>query len=86
MRSTAAGRVATRMQQGKRPDVDSLAALATWSGLDAGLFFRGEAPAAEVVPLAQVTAYLRADPKLSAEAAKALETIIQAAYKQFAVK
>jgi transcriptional regulator with XRE-family HTH domain len=76
----------SRMQQGKRPDVDSLAALATWAAFDVDLFFRSEAPAMEVVPLAQVTAYLRADPNLSPEGAAALETIIQAAYKQFTVK
>ncbi len=30
----------TRMSQGRRPDIDSLAALCTWSGLKADDFYR----------------------------------------------
>ena len=32
----------TRMGQGKRPDVDSLAALASWSRLDVSQFYRDQ--------------------------------------------
>lgn len=74
----------TRMSQGRRPDVDTLAALCAWSRLKTEDFFRFEAgkqPVAE--PLAQITAHLRADPKLSKEAAKALEAMIKTAYQQF---
>ena len=70
----------TRMSQGKRPDVDGLALLLAWSGLDATQFL----PQANVPePLAQITANLRADRNLSAEGAKALESIIKVAYEQF---
>jgi transcriptional regulator with XRE-family HTH domain len=74
----------TRMSQGRRPDVDSLAALCAWSGLKVEKFIRGDLSkrnAAE--PLAEITAQLRADPRLSKEGAMALETLIKTAYRQF---
>lgn len=71
----------TRIGQGKRPDVDGLAALLRWSGLKAEEFIRdGDEGAAE--PLARVTALLRADPNLSAENAKVLEDIVMATYSR----
>lgn len=75
----------TRMGQGKRPDIDGLAALLAWSGLRADDFIRKDV---EVVsePLAQITAYLRADHNLTPESATALEQIIRAAYDRFRVK
>lgn len=73
----------TRMSQGRRPDVDSLAALCAWSGLKAEDFIRGEGQQRTAEPLAQITAHLRADPKLSKEGAKALEMLIKTAYQQF---
>ena len=73
----------TRMAQGKRPDVDSLAALLAWSGLSADQFVIADARApAQADPLAQITAYLRADPHLKPEAAGALEAVLKAAYEK----
>lgn len=70
----------TRMAQRKRPDVDSLAALTSWSGLKADDFVRSEEkePAAE--PLAMISTYLRSDPNLTAEAAEALDELVKATY------
>ena len=74
----------TRMSQGRRPDVDSLAALTEWSGLKVEDFIRGECGKPQSSePLAQITAHLRADPNLSTEGAKMLETLIKTAYAQF---
>jgi transcriptional regulator with XRE-family HTH domain len=74
----------TRMSQGRRPDVDSLAALCAWSGLKAEQFTRGAPKTKEKrESLAELTAHLRADPNLSKEGAKALEALIKAAYQQF---
>lgn len=74
----------TRMSQGRRPDVDSLAALCAWSGLKVGDFTRDQAgKTSKPEPLAQITAHLRADPNLSVEGAKMLETLIKTAYAQF---
>jgi transcriptional regulator with XRE-family HTH domain len=71
----------TRMGQGKRPDVDSLAALAAWSGLRVDDFVRvSERQTPE--PLAAISTYLRSDASLSAASAAALEEIIRAAYSQ----
>jgi transcriptional regulator with XRE-family HTH domain len=73
----------TRIAQGRRPDVDSMAALSAWSGLKVDSFIRREQDAqAESDPLAQITAYLRADSHLTPEAASALEAVIKAAYEQ----
>lgn len=70
----------TRMSQGRRPDIDGLALLLAWSGLDASNFLPG---ANSPEPLAQITANLRADRSLQPESAKALEEIIKIAYERF---
>jgi transcriptional regulator with XRE-family HTH domain len=73
----------TRMAQGRRPDVDSLAALLAWSGLKAELFLQGSwETRKESDPLAQITAYLRADSNLTPEGAAAIEAIVKAAYEK----
>ncbi len=75
----------TRMSQGKRPDVDGLALLLAWSGLDALQFVP---TANEPEPMANIAANLRAnlraDRRISEESAKALEEIFQVAYERFA--
>lgn len=70
----------TRMAQGKRPDVDGLAALVAWSGLNADDFIRSEEPKPDAEPLAKITTFLRSDRNLSPEAATALDEMIKATY------
>jgi transcriptional regulator with XRE-family HTH domain len=70
----------TRMAQGKRPDVDSLAALLAWSGLAADSFVVSRTRI-HAEPLALISTYLRSDKHLSAESAAALDNIIRAAYE-----
>jgi LAS superfamily LD-carboxypeptidase LdcB len=70
------------MAQGKRPDVDGLAALAAWSGLNADDYIRSVEPRPEAEPLAKISTYLRSDRNLSPEAATALDEMIKAAYRQ----
>lgn len=72
----------TRMAQGKRPDVDGLAALAAWSGLDADGFVRSEQKRPEPEPLAKISTYLRSDRNLTPEAATALDELIKATYER----
>lgn len=72
----------TRMAQGKRPDVDSLAALVAWSGLDAGAFVVTAEARQDAEPMAVIGTYLRSDKHLSPASANALEQIIRAAYEQ----
>lgn len=72
----------TRMAQGRRPDVNGLAALAAWSGLNTNDYVRyvGQQPQSE--PLAKITTYLRSDKNLSPEAATALDELIKATYER----
>jgi transcriptional regulator with XRE-family HTH domain len=72
----------TRMAQGKRPDVDGLAALVSWSGLTADDFMRSETARVEPEPLAKIATYLRSDRNLTPEAAIALDELIKATYKR----
>jgi transcriptional regulator with XRE-family HTH domain len=72
----------TRMGQGKRPDVDGLAALAAWSGLDTNDYVRSTAARQDPEPLALISTYLRSDQNLSAEAATALDELIKATYER----
>lgn len=72
----------TRMAQGKRPDVDSLAALATWSGLNTDDYVRNRMSQKDAEPLAMISTYLRSDANLSPEAADALDELIKATYSR----
>lgn len=74
----------TRMAQGKRPDIDGLAALAAWSGLNADDFIRSEEARPEPEALAKITTYLRSDRNLTPEAATALDELIKATYARLA--
>lgn len=72
----------TRMGQGKRPDVDGLAALAGWSGIEVSEFYRdGSNHGSKSEPLAEIIALLRADKNLTTENAAMLETMIKSVYE-----
>ncbi len=70
------------MAQGRRPDVDSLAALVAWSGLSADDFVVPRGISADPGDLSKITAHFRADPHLSPAAADALEEILLGAYER----
>ena len=72
----------TRMAQGRRPDVDGLAALASWSGLKADDFVRSETQQNEPEPLAMISTYLKSDPHLTPEAADAIDQLVKATYER----
>ncbi len=73
----------TRIAQGKRPDVDSLAALAAWSGLNVDMFVKGRLSLQEEPErLAMISAFLRTDPQLNEEDATTLDEIVKAAYNR----
>jgi len=72
----------TRMAQGKRPDVDGLAALCAWSGLKADGFVRVDGVRPDAEPLAMISTYLRSDPNLDEKGAAFLEDVIKAAYER----
>ena len=72
----------TRLSQGRRPDVDSLATLTNWLGISAGRFRRARPRAAfgAASPLAQISTIIREDPNLKPEAATALDELVKATY------
>jgi transcriptional regulator with XRE-family HTH domain len=71
----------TRLTQGKRPDVDSLAALIAWLKIPADRFMGQRAMAfGGGSPLTQISSILRDDPDLNTEAAAALDELIKATY------
>jgi transcriptional regulator with XRE-family HTH domain len=72
----------TRMAQGRRPDVDGLAALVAWSGLDADDYVRADDDRPAPEPLAMISTLLRGDRNLSPEAATALDELIKATYER----
>jgi transcriptional regulator with XRE-family HTH domain len=72
----------TRLAQGKRPDVDSMAALVSWSGLSADEFVGGQKEQPEA--LSQITSLLSADSRLSAESRDAMIGMVTAAYQRMA--
>lgn len=72
----------TRMGQGKRPDVDSLAALASWSSLDVSQFYRTETMTrTQKDTLAEITTLLRADRNIKGEDAQTMELMIKTLYE-----
>ncbi|MCP4360699.1 MAG: helix-turn-helix transcriptional regulator [Chloroflexi bacterium] len=72
----------TRMGQGKRPDIDSLAALASWSGIDVSNFYRGELPrTGRPSTVSEITALLRADRNIRGEDASMMENMIASLYE-----
>ena len=69
-----------RMAQGRRPDVDGLAALSSWAGLDIDDFVRTEGEKPEADPLAMISTFLKSDRNLTPESAIALDELIKATY------
>lgn len=72
----------TRMAQGRRPDVDSMAALLTWSGLSADAFVRDQQARPEPGTLSMISTHLKSDPNLTPEAADALDELVKATYER----
>jgi transcriptional regulator with XRE-family HTH domain len=76
----------TRLSQGKRPDVDSLAALTAWLRISADRFMGQRANVfGSGSPLTQISSILRDDPDLNAEAAAALDEMIKATYARLRI-
>ena len=71
----------SRMAQGKHPDVNGLAALAAWSGLEVDRFVRSAGGKEEPEPLAVISSCLHSDPRLNEESAVALDQLVRAAYR-----
>jgi transcriptional regulator with XRE-family HTH domain len=72
----------TRLSQGRRPDVDSLAALTQWLGTSADQFMGGGRARAfgATSALAQISTIIHDDPNLNPEGAVALDELVKATY------
>lgn len=75
----------SRMARGQKPDADSLAAMAAWSGLNPANFVPGARPNKKhrVSTMATIATCLREDPNLTEDGVRAMEQMIQAAYRGF---
>lgn len=71
----------TRMSQGRRPDLDGMAALVDWSGLSANSFVRSSRATPSASTIAKVTAIFRADRDLPEDAVQRLTELVQHAYE-----
>lgn len=76
----------TRMAQGRRPDVDSMAALIAWSGLSADTFVKDAQAKRLPGSLSVISTSLKNDPHLSPEAADALDELMKATYERMRKK
>jgi transcriptional regulator with XRE-family HTH domain len=77
----------TRLSQGRRPDVDSLAALTTWLGIPADRFMVPRPQLCGAIsPLTQISIIIRDDPNLNPDAAAALEELVKATYARLRVQ
>lgn len=78
----------TRMAQGRRPDVDSLAALLKWSGLSADDYIvdGDDTEQRALSPVASIAAQFRRDRKLPPEGKKAIEATLKAMYQFFSTE
>ncbi len=70
----------SRVGQGRRPDVDSFAALVAWVGLPPEDFIGSVKGAGD--PLAEISVLLRRDPNLNTQAAAAIDELVKATYKR----
>ena len=75
----------TRLAQGKRPDVDSMAALVAWSGVSADEFVKTDDRSAPE-PLSQITTLLSSDVRLTPSARETMIGVVTATYQQLATK
>lgn len=71
----------TRMGQGKKPDLNGLAALLAWSNLSADSFVRGSSNKGPQ-PIAQIAALIRMDPSLTSNNAQLMEDIVLTTYSR----
>ena len=72
----------SRMAQGRGPDAASQAKLAAWAEINPAEYTNVRSSRSGPEPLARLTSQLRRDPKLTPEAAAALEEVIKAMYER----
>ena len=80
----------TRMSQGKKPDVDTLAVLSDWAGLNPSDFINKEPNSAlskgDIDTLAAISSQLSNDPNLDDEGILLLDELIKTSYDRLRKK
>ena len=71
----------SRLGSGKRPNVETLAALTCWAGLQVDWFIRRRGMTAKN-PLARILALIMADSSLSLEARNSLARLVRVVYRE----
>lgn len=76
----------TRLSQGREPEMVSYARMTSWLGVSMDDFLEHKKPSdAEAEDTVEkIASYLRADKALKPESARAIETIVRAAYEEMA--
>ena len=72
----------TRLQQGKKVDVDALGSLARWANLDVGDYYDPSPDQLVKDPEEEIVSLLRADKNLSPVESSMLQRLIRAAYSK----
>ena len=85
MQSGISASTLTRMAQGKRSDVDGLAALASWANLKIDDFIISNNNKGIAEPLALISDCLRRDLNLTSDAADSLDDIIRILYEHLRI-
>jgi transcriptional regulator with XRE-family HTH domain len=78
--------VFTRLAQGRQPEVGSYARMTNWLGVSMDDFVERDKPSEQEAEntVEAIACYLRADKALKPESARAIETIVRAAYEEMA--
>ena len=74
----------SRVEAGAQPDMASYASLCVWLGVSPGLFFTRVAER-ELSPLEHAITHLQADPRLTADAAGKISSVLRDLYDALAV-
>jgi transcriptional regulator with XRE-family HTH domain len=73
----------SRLSRGRRPDVETFIKLIAWLNISPDAFITGLTEEGEAQdPMVSISSVLRADPKLSPEAAGAIEELVRLAYNR----
>jgi transcriptional regulator with XRE-family HTH domain len=73
----------SRVEAGSQPDMASYTALCAWLGVSPGLFFM-QVPERDLSPLEHAITHLQADPRLTADAAGKISSVLRDLYDALA--
>jgi transcriptional regulator with XRE-family HTH domain len=73
----------SRVEAGSQPDMASYTALCAWLGVSPGLFFT-QVPERDLSPLEHAITHLQADPRLTADAAGKISSVLRDLYDALA--